>query len=75
MTFTEYTLPAHWASVLINGDYTGLGEDEQNEFESWSTSGDWGYCVDVQGEPEFTPWHDARPEVLACDCLTYIFEK
>jgi len=74
LEFTNYTLPAHWAGALINGDYSGLSDEEQYELESWSTSGNWGYCVGVEGEPEFTPWHDARPEVLPCDCLTYTFQ-
>lgn len=74
VNFETYILPAHWASALINDDYTGLDDDEQLALESWSTSGNWGYCVGVEGEPEFTQWHDARPEVLPCDCLRFTFQ-
>lgn len=75
LQFETYVLPAHWASVLINGDESGLNDEEQFQFEAWSTKATWGYCVGVEGEPEFTQWHDARPEVLPCDCLTYTFQN
>ena len=29
------TLPEHWASALINMDYSGLDEDEEREVKQW----------------------------------------
>lgn len=28
-------LPVRWASALINGDYTGLGDPEEEEMNDW----------------------------------------
>lgn len=72
--FNKYNLPAHWASGLINDDYSGFSDDEMYEFELWFSENPIGYCVGVEGEPEFRHTHDASPHILACDCLTFIFQ-
>ena len=72
----DYTLPAYWASALINGDYSGMADSELETIE-W-------FCLDViaehgnaffstnDGEPSFITYHDAKYlGVLAADCLTY----
>ena len=73
-----FTLPAHWACALVNGDFSGLEDDEASELEAWQSaaSGEgYGFCVDVSETPEFTRWHDARNFYdLACECLEFTFE-
>jgi hypothetical protein len=32
---TVYTLPAHWASILINHDYTGTSDEEEQEISNF----------------------------------------
>lgn len=74
MKTIEYTLPAFWASALINGDYTGLSDEDEAELEAWLESESDainGDCLNVSDEPEFRPYNDAG--TLACDCLTYTF--
>ena len=74
--FTHFTLPAYWASALINGDYSGLTDDDEKELEKTLkalgvTS---GQCTGCSEEPEFRKYHDAQPYgVLASDCLDYCF--
>ena len=73
MNTMTYTLPAHWASVLVNGDYSGLSDEDEVELSRWM---DWhapGHLLDV-GSAAFFAWrHDASPAVAACDCLEYTF--
>ena len=75
-----YTLPAHWASILINHDYTGTSSDEEQEIHNF-IDGEFGeslFCTvtiaDWDEEPSFRKYHDAQPYgVLACDCINYTF--
>jgi len=76
---TTYTLPAHWASVLINLDYSGLSDEEENQLDSFIDSefGEHLFCtvnVSEDAEPAFCKYHDAQLYgVLACDCLEFTF--
>lgn len=75
----ELRLPASWASALVNGDTTGMDDEEEAEMDRWIewASGKYninaGQPVDVSGEPEFAHQHDASPDVLATDVLTYTY--
>ena len=31
----EYTVAEHWLSAIINGDYTGLSDEEENQLNDW----------------------------------------
>ena len=70
-----YTLPAHWASALINGDESGFSDEESEALEAWLNHEGVGACVDVSQESFFSAFHDARFYVLACDCLEFTFIK
>lgn len=74
LTFTEYMLPAHWASTLINGDESGLEDHEIELLNQWLEHVKPGWCVDVKGEPEFRTRHDADDFVLACECACFVFQ-
>jgi hypothetical protein len=74
----QYTLPAYWASALINGDESGLEQEEQDTLgafiEYMLQEHGACHCVDCTEEPVFSKYHEARPfGVLACDCLDYTF--
>jgi hypothetical protein len=77
--FTTYELPQHWASALINGDDSGLDEDDierLNEFERDMVK-EYGkcWCVDVEEEGYFKTYHDARKYgVLACNVAIFTFD-
>lgn len=74
----DYTLPAHWAVVLINLDYTGFSAEDEAELDSF-IDGEFNglfdtVCLANDNEPEFVKYHDAHNYgVLPCDCLTYTF--
>lgn len=73
MDTIKFTLPAHWASALINGDFSGLDEAEDAAVRYWlDTEPDiGGDALDCTDEPEFLRHYDA--DGLACDCLTFTF--
>jgi L-rhamnose isomerase len=78
MKTIKLTLPEFWASSLINGDSSGLEDDEVQELEnwlSWAKNQGYGLCLDANTDERFfTKHHDASEFVLACDCMEYIFE-
>ena len=73
MKTTTCTLPAHWASALINDDATGLSDDEHDRLNEWLKDYRPGACLDCTTEPEFRHSHDADGYELAGDCLTFTF--
>ena len=68
-----YTLPAHWASYLINGDSSGLDNGEIQRILEWLDRHPRQNCVSCSEQPTFERWYDA--EGLACNCLEYTFHK
>ena len=77
MKTETFTLPAHWACALVNGDFSGLEDSEADELEAWQSAASeqgYGFCVEVSGEAFFCTGHDARAYVLPCDCLEFTFE-
>ena len=42
----RYRLPIYWACALINGDYTGLSDEEEREINNFLEQAE-GYPVDV----------------------------
>ena len=74
---TLFTLPNHWASALINGDTTGLEEEELANFELFCDDETQGLtCVDCWEDSSFVKYHDAKDYgILATDCSTFVFIK
>ena len=76
MKITEYTLPEYWASALINGDYSGLAEEEAAALEAWLEDEKPGLCVGCTDEREFRSRHDAYAHCpYASNCLDYSFDS
>ena len=70
----ELTLPDHYASPLINGDNSGLeDEEEENFMQFWANELHGLNCVDVKDDSSFVKYHDARPYCLPTDCSTFVF--
>lgn len=70
MKLTTYTFeaPAHWASALINGDTTGLSDEEDAEFNAWCQANPECHREVVSCEDD--SWF-GRFNGLRCDMLTY----
>ena len=64
--------PSYWASYLINGDASGLEDDEQRACDAWLASEKLGTPVDCF-DAGFCANHDARSYALPGDCQTYVF--
>lgn len=67
-----YTLPAHWASALINCDYSGMSDAEVKELNDWMEYAKPGYCIDC-GEESFFTWRNDVNN-LGGDCLEFTFQ-
>lgn len=76
MKFEHYTLPAHLASALLNNDYSGLSDDDENELDDWVTcqadNYPLFYCTGCSEEAEFKTSNDMNN--LGADCLDYCFQ-
>jgi hypothetical protein len=75
------TLPASWSSALINGDYSGLDDEESELIDCILRDEGIEECEGIVGEDHpdgvqaaFTIFHDAQGYgVPSSDCYTYIF--
>lgn len=50
----EFLLPAHWASYLINGDASGMTDEEEAEVQEWEVAHAPGPCIGVADTAEFS---------------------
>jgi hypothetical protein len=66
------TLPAYWASYLINGDASGLEQGEQEQVDAFLAREGLDFPVSCSDEPSFTRYNDAHTG-LAGDVLDYTF--
>lgn len=69
----KYRLPVYWAGALINDDYTGLSDEEEQEIDDFIKHAD-GYPVGVEWKTEgFYHYNDAN--AIAGNCVDFIFHK
>lgn len=67
----KYKLSVYWAGALVNGDYTGLSDEEEQEIKNFLKQAD-GYPVSVDWKTKgFYVHNDAG--TLPGDCVDYIF--
>jgi hypothetical protein len=77
MNLETYTLPAFWASALVNGDRSGLEPADIAALDAWlaQTFPHGANCVSCgDKESDFRWRHDASPHVLACNVSEYTFD-
>jgi hypothetical protein len=61
----EFDAPAHWASALINGDTSGLSEEDLKELEEWQEDNlELGWVVGASEEPHIGRWNGLQTELL-----------
>lgn len=70
---SQHTLPAAWASALVNGDNSGIESYEKSFLLQWlDNNQDLGLCVSCSEEVFIsTTLVYGRP--LQCECLDYTF--
>lgn len=69
----KYRLPVYWAGALVNGDYTGLSDEEEQKIDNFLEQAE-GYPVSVEWETEgFYSRNHAG--TLPGDCVDFIFHK
>lgn len=73
MNTTTLRAPSHWAPYLINGDATGLDDEDVLACDRWVASlGIAHYHFLSCEDYGFTRYHDAREFAMACDCQDYL---
>jgi hypothetical protein len=74
MQVHEFTAPSYWASYLINGDDTGIDDEEKAAADAWLESLGLGYPVSCD-DAGFRWHHDAFEFCpVGTDCQIYTFE-
>lgn len=71
MTTVTYTLPAYWASYLINGDASGIDEDDKAAADAFIAKHNLPGPVSCSEESWFARSNDASR--LGGDVLEYTF--
>lgn len=74
MSYTDFVLPAEWASALINNDYSSLTIYERYDMEDTLRllGLEAARCVATTSHTIFTYRHDALG-IGGTNCLTYSF--
>lgn len=73
-----FTLPAYWASYLINNDFSSFCLEENGPqtsvdlIDNWMQREGLGACLGCSDESFFT-WHPDFPTHEGCTCLNYTF--
>ncbi len=76
----EADAPACWASYLINGDSSGIEQEDIDAADAMVEAIGMGSPVDTSAE-SFFRWHPdystrgERGQLLGADCLTYKFMR
>lgn len=68
------TLPAHWASALINGDYSGCTNAEKHEIDTWVKFNPHLSIVSCSDNPELHIFEGYLCETLEYACHVRYFE-
>ena len=83
MQTETFDLPSHWASALINGDYSGYGDEDVKAIDAFT---DWMvaeyskcWCLtdgySDESSDDFRRYHDAsRFGILACNVSEFEFD-
>ena len=72
-----YTLPATWSNALINYDYSGLDDREQNNLLTWlSLNGfELNSCLNIGDyDPVVMRCNIGSGVMVYCECLEYTFK-
>jgi len=83
MTFETFTAPAYWACYLINGDASGMKDNEIKQADDWQRSNNI-HIIDVvrdetgeAEEPRFSgdvPFYAPQVDFKGGDVIDYVCE-
>jgi hypothetical protein len=66
-----FTLPAYWASALINGDRSGMSDEDEQEMDAWLAQSETKGCIGCSDEQWFAWRNDAN--TMGGDVMDYTF--
>lgn len=79
MKTVTFTLPARWASYIVDGESSSFTIEPEGEEATKKLIDDWrelenlGQCLTFSDEPFFTKTPDG-PDQKGCDCMQFTFE-
>jgi hypothetical protein len=67
---------SYWASYFVNGDASGMDDEEILAADKWLEKHDVAFVVDVEGEPHFSNDYGllADDRFQGGDLIEYVFE-
>jgi len=79
MKTAEYIIPESYLCALINGDTSGLSDEDDSALDRFIDDRLKEYprfhCLSDTRDEGFMKYHDLEPYgVLACDCVTVAFD-
>lgn len=76
-TLESYTLPQAWACAIVNGDYSGMSDDDKKACNTFLALNGLSFCMaSVESFAGFVRMHDAFNLMpLAAECNVYQFLK
>ena len=77
MTLIKLTAPSHWASAIVNCDYSGMTKDEISQLNTWLAREGLSFADCLSCEDAGFHWrHDAYAVTkTGADCQTYTFKR
>jgi hypothetical protein len=69
-----FTAPAHWASALINGDRSGMTDEDERELDEYlEANPEHGLPVSCSDYPEFEFWGECFAVQTLTETLEYTY--
>jgi hypothetical protein len=70
-----YTLPASWASALVNLDYSGLTDQEETNILHWLENNrlELNSCLECNDEAVLMKCYIKPGIMVYCECLEFTF--
>lgn len=72
LNIITYTLPAYWATYLINGDDSGISDEDKQQCDSFLSRERLTMPVSCSDESWFS-WHNDSGNNLGGDVMEYVF--
>lgn len=71
----KYILPAFYAAMIINDDWTGATDEDQELFNKWHDKVKPGYCIDADTDNTYFAHGNDMQRNMGADVCEFTFRK